>query len=57
MNTYGRAEVMYPSFLTAKMMPNECEREADGSPHTDRPLLSLMHMMEWEMDGSVLYNN
>lgn len=57
MNTYGRAEVMYPSFLTAKMMPNECEREADGSPHTDRPLLSLMHMMEWEKDGSVLYNN
>lgn len=42
MNTYGRGEVMYPSFLTAMMMPNECEREADGSLRIDRPPLSLL---------------
>lgn len=36
------------------MMLSECEREADGSPHTDRPLLSLFHMMEWDIDESVL---
>lgn len=53
MNTYGRGEMMYPSFLTAMMMPNECEREADGSLRIDRPLLSLLHMMEWKRDESL----
>lgn len=43
-----------PPFLTAMMMLSECEREADGSPHIDRPLLSLFHMMEWDKDESVL---
>lgn len=45
-----------PPFLPAMMMPNECEREADGSPHIDRPLLSLLHMMEWEKDESVTHS-
>lgn len=44
---------MYLSFLTAMMMPNGCERDADGSPHIDRPLLSLLIMMEWEKDDSL----
>lgn len=52
MNTYGQGEMMYPSFLPAMMMPNECEREADGSLHIDRSLLSLLHMMEWQKDDS-----
>lgn len=43
-----------PPFLTAMMMLSECEREADGSPHIDRPLLSLFHMMEWAKDETVL---
>lgn len=30
LNTYGRGEVMFPSFLAAMMRPDECEREADG---------------------------
>lgn len=51
---FGWGEMMYPSFLTAMMMPSECEREADGSLRIDRPLLPLLHMMEREKDESVL---
>lgn len=34
------------------MMPSEYEKEADGSLCTDRPLLTLLYMIEWEMDAS-----
>lgn len=54
MNTYGQGEKIDPSFLTALMMPSECEKEADGSLHTDIPLLTLLYMIEWEKDESVL---
>lgn len=37
-----------------KMMPSECERGADGSSHTDRLMLLLIHrMMKWEKDESI----
>lgn len=54
MNTYGQGEKIDPSFLTALMMPSECEKEADGSLHTDIPLLTLLYMIEWEKDEPVL---
>lgn len=34
------------------MMPSEYEKEADGSLCTDRPLLTLLYMIEWGMDAS-----
>lgn len=48
MNTYGWGK----RILTAMMMPSEYEKEADGSLCTDRPLLTLLYMIEWEMDAS-----
>lgn len=39
---------MFPSFLTAMTMPDECEREADGRLHTDGPLLLLFNVTDSE---------